>query len=79
MHWFGRNDLTQVGGSLRNTITMSCISGTSGNNFLNSYDITKGKLLRHSIAFSFAYVVSSCITGDLFCQLCSDNIFSTIK
>ena len=44
-----------------------------------SYDITKGKLLWYSIQISLAYVVSSCITGNIFYELCNENIFSTIK
>ena len=79
MYCFGRNDLTQVRGNLRNIINKTFISGLQENNFLNSYDLTKGKLLRNSIAFSFAYVISSCIKGDIFCQLRNDSIFSTIK
>ena len=35
--------------------------------------------MRYSIIFLLAYVVSFCITGNIFCQLCNDNIFSTIK
>ena len=78
MHCFGSNDLTQFGGNLEIS-SLYRVFVTQEKNFLNLYNITKGKLLRYSIAFSFAYVVSSCITGDIFCQLCNDNIFWTIK
>ena len=81
MHCFGRNDLTQLEGNLRNIIIMSCDSATYGNNFLNLYDITKGKLLRYSILFSFAYLLfpPNCISGNTFCQLYNDNVLSTVK
>ena len=57
------------------------ISDTSGNNLRNSYDVTKGKLLRYSNSFSFTYLLfpPNCITGDIFFQLSNDNIISTIK
>ena len=57
------------------------ISDTSGNNLRNSYDVTKGKLLRYSNSFLFAYLLfpPNCITGDIFFQLPNDNIISTIK
>ena len=47
----------------------------------NSYDITKGKLLRYSNSFSFAYLLfpPNCITGDVFFQLYNDNILLIIK
>ena len=79
MQCFGCKDITNTAGNLRNIIAMSCISGPKRTSFLNPYDITNGKLLLYSITFSFAYVVSSCIAGNIFCQLCNDDIFSTIK
>ena len=66
MHSFRPNDITQFGRNLRNMIAMSCISGTYRKNFRNSYDITKGKLLRYSNSFLFAYMLFpvNCITED---------------
>ena len=81
MYHFGCNDLTQLGGNLRNIIIMSGNSDTYRSNLLVSYDITKGKLLQYSISFLFDYLLfpAHSIMVDIFYQLCDGNILSKIK